>query len=350
MFDKTEQEIMKNWKGDIDKPVVSICSITYNHEKYISEAIDSFLMQETDFPFEVVIDDDCSTDNTAICIKEYIDKFPNIIKANLRNKNVGMMDNFFENIQRARGEYIAFCEGDDYWTEPKKLQIQIDLMKKYPELKMSFHPAYELKDSRRTGIVLSEYGENNKFFTTSEVIQGEGHFSPTASLIIKRDVISDLPDFCYESPIGDYMIQIFASLSAGALYIGTPMSIYRRGHEGSFSSIDRNMSTEQYITDEVRARLTTIDFLENTNNYLNRQYNNVFTQEITKRFLMLSLFYLENGRIDEFKQEIEKSFKKTKEATLFHQIFYHFRHFPQVLKIIYQNRRIIKIISSYKWR
>lgn len=350
MFDQTELEIMQNWKGDIKKPVVSICSITYNHEKYIAEAIESFLMQKTDFPFEIVIGEDCSTDNTRKIIEEYVEKYPNIIRLIVSEDNVGMMKNFIRTLQACTGKYIAICEGDDYWTNEKKLQLQIEEMKKFPDVNMSFHPAYELKDGQRTGILLSDYEENNKIFTTSEVIQGEGHFSPTASLIIKKDAINDLPNFCYKSPIGDYMIQIFASLSAGALYISSPMSIYRRGHEGSFSSIDRNVSKEQYITEEVRARLATIDLLENINNYLNQQYNDIFTREITKRFFMLSLFYLENGKIDEFKKEIEKSFEKNKETTLSHQIFYHFRKFPRILKTIYQRRKIIKIISWDKWR
>ena len=96
MIDKTEQEVMKNWKGDTEIPLLSICTISYNHEKYIAEALDSFLIQETDFPFEIVIDDDCSPDGTANIIEQYIEKYPNIINANLRKINVGMMKNFTE--------------------------------------------------------------------------------------------------------------------------------------------------------------------------------------------------------------------------------------------------------------
>jgi len=141
MISKTEQEIMKNWQGDIKKPIVSVCSITYNHEKYISEAIDSFLMQETDFPFEILIGEDCSTDGTRKIIDAYIEKYPNIIKLITAENNVGMIQNIKRTFEASIGFYIAFCEGDDYWTDTKKLQIQIDEMKKYPSIDISFHLA-----------------------------------------------------------------------------------------------------------------------------------------------------------------------------------------------------------------
>ena len=80
MINITEKEIMKNWKGDISNPVVSICCITYNHEKYIEETIDSFLMQETNFPFEIVLGEDCSTDNTRKIVEKYKENYPNIVK------------------------------------------------------------------------------------------------------------------------------------------------------------------------------------------------------------------------------------------------------------------------------
>ena len=118
MIERTEQEIMQNWKGDNSVPLVSICTITYNHKKYIAEALDSFLMQKTNFPFEIVVDDDCSPDNTSEVIKKYRKKFPNIIKANLREETIGMIPNFIENMKRAKGKYIALCEGDYYWIDP----------------------------------------------------------------------------------------------------------------------------------------------------------------------------------------------------------------------------------------
>ncbi len=138
MYHKTEKEIMQNWKEDKDTPLVSICTITYNHENFIVEALDSFLMQETNFPFEIVIDDDCSPDGTVDVIKQYMEKYPKIMNARLREKNVGSMTNFMENMQRAKGKYIAICEGDDYWTDPLKIQKQVDFLEENDEYVLTY--------------------------------------------------------------------------------------------------------------------------------------------------------------------------------------------------------------------
>lgn len=115
---------------------VSILSITYNHEKYISQAIESFLKQKTNFKFEIVIADDASTDNNQSIIKDYHQKYPEIINPILREQNVGMNYNFSDAIKKCKGKYIALCEGDDYWTDPIKLQKQVDFLEANPEYGM----------------------------------------------------------------------------------------------------------------------------------------------------------------------------------------------------------------------
>jgi glycosyltransferase involved in cell wall biosynthesis len=272
MFDKTEQEIMKNWKGDITQPVVSVCCITYNHEKYIAEAIDSFLMQETDFPFEIVIGEDCSTDDTRKVIEEYIKKYPKIVKLIKSEYNVGMNVNFQRTIKVCKGNFIALCEGDDYWTNPKKLQIQIDEMKKNPDVDISFHPAYELIDNKK-GKILSQHSNTNKVFTTSEVIQGDGGFMPTASLILKKEVVLDFPNWFYkDAPVGDFFIQIFASIKGGSLYISIPMSIYRTSHTGSWS---------ESIKDENK-KILFVEKMQKVMKLLDKQLEYRYSKEIEK--------------------------------------------------------------------
>ena len=156
-----------------------------------------------------------------------MEKYPNIISARLRNENVGMMINGIENKQRAKGEYIALCEGDDYWTDPKKLQIQINEMKKYPNCNLSFHPVSELIDGVK-GNILSNYSEKHNIFTVPEVILGGGPFIPTPSIIIKKVAVDNIPDrFLVNAPVGDYFIQIFGSIKGGALFINKCMAIYR---------------------------------------------------------------------------------------------------------------------------
>ncbi|MFW6224817.1 MAG: glycosyltransferase family 2 protein, partial [Bacteroidota bacterium] len=125
-----------------NQPLVSICCITYNHEKYIREAIEGFLRQKTSFPIEVLLHDDASNDGTSSIIRAYESKYPDLIfpiyqKENQYSKGVKISPTY--NWPRARGKYIALCEGDDYWTDPLKLQKQVDFLEKNEEYSMCAH-------------------------------------------------------------------------------------------------------------------------------------------------------------------------------------------------------------------
>ena len=114
-------------------PFISVVMLAYNHEKYIIQAIEGVLMQQTTFPFELIIGEDCSTDNTRqICI-EYREKYPDIIRLLLPENNLGVVQNSNNTIAATRGKYMAFCEGDDYWTDPLKLQKQVDFLESNPD-------------------------------------------------------------------------------------------------------------------------------------------------------------------------------------------------------------------------
>lgn len=122
--------------------LVSIRCAAYNHEKYIRQTLDGFVMQKTDFRFEAIIHDDCSTDGTAAIIREYEAKYPDIIKAfyapeNRYSKNDGSIDKIFE--ENTRGKYLTICEGDDYWTDPYKLQKQVDFLETHPDYNLVCH-------------------------------------------------------------------------------------------------------------------------------------------------------------------------------------------------------------------
>lgn len=132
----------------LNNPMVSICCLTYNHSAFISECLDGFLGQKTSFPFEILIHDDASTDGTQEIIKDYSEKYKDVIfplfeKENQFSKYSGNMDVVF-NYSRARGKYIAYCEGDDYWTDPLKLQKQVDFLESHPEYSVCFHRCSKL--------------------------------------------------------------------------------------------------------------------------------------------------------------------------------------------------------------
>ena len=132
---------MPNIKSQIsnNNPVVSIVCITYNHEPYLRQALDGFLMQRTTFPVEIILAEDCSTDGTRAICEEYAKRYSKKIHYIVRDHNVGYNQNEYEAMQAARGKYIAFCEGDDYWTDADKLQRQVDFMEVHPDYSVCWH-------------------------------------------------------------------------------------------------------------------------------------------------------------------------------------------------------------------
>lgn len=118
---------------------VSVMMTTFNHENYISQAIESVLAQKVDFQFELIVGDDASTDRTSEIIKQYVQKYPNIIKHIRQEKNLGPTRNGYECLLHARGKYIACCEGDDYWCDANKLQKQVDFLDSFPQYSAVTH-------------------------------------------------------------------------------------------------------------------------------------------------------------------------------------------------------------------
>lgn len=226
---------------ETQEPLVSICCITYNHEKYIRDAIEGFLMQETDFPFEIIIHDDASTDRTADIVREYEKRYPDIIKPIYQTENQyskGIKVTLLT-FKKSKGKYIALCEGDDYWIDPLKLQKQITGMEKHSECHISFHPAIiKWDDGSRVDQTLGLHSEKHKIFTVEEVILCGGGSVPTSSIIVNNSVIPRITSFfdiAKEAPVGDYYIQILGAENGGALYLSDVMSVYRRGVPGSWS-------------------------------------------------------------------------------------------------------------------
>lgn len=339
MHHRTEQEIMQHWKGSLDVPIVSICCITYNHESYIAEAIDGFLMQVTDFPLEILIRDDCSTDKTASIVRTYADIYPNIIKPvfekeNQYSKGVKMMPVLFE---RAVGKYIAICEGDDYWTDPLKLHIQIEKMANYPKCTMSFHSAENMSDNS-IGKTIANHSNKNMIFTASEIIIGGGRFCPTASLVFRTESLLNLPEWFYTvAPVGDYYLQILGSLKGGALFINRNMSIYRTGHPGSWVSAMRKrdeISVESLIKNRENHTFRHVKALNEIGRCIDQKHRKAIDRKISDKLFTLSILYLKNDMHQDFQKMIVRSNDACKSVSHSRSIIYYLRSAPYILKIL----------------
>jgi len=217
-------------------PKLSVCIITYNHEKYISDTINGVLTQNTDFDYEIVIGEDCSTDNTRSIIIEYANKFPGKFRLLLPKNNLGMMKNFIATLMACTGEYIALCEGDDYWTDPDKLQKQIDFLDKNPNYNICSHNANIFTDEKFVKI----YCRSNHPETMDlKYLLAYGSGCPTCSLVFRNKAIKNLPDWFYKIRGGDWGIQIVAAQYGKMKYFNEIMGVYRRHNQGALYAINK---------------------------------------------------------------------------------------------------------------
>jgi len=213
------------------KPLVSVVCITYNQENFIKDALDGLAVQKTDFPFEIIIGDDKSTDNTPKIILKYADKYPDIIKPILRPKNLGVNKNFVAMLKEASGKYIAFCEGDDYWIDPNKLQLQIDYMENHPKCDLVYTDLNFLYSE--TGEVKQSVYENNIISrpkSLEEHLHG-GYIAPCTWLFRKSAL--NLPLISMKNWIDTTFVIALELFKKGTIhYIPKTTAVYRISDSG----------------------------------------------------------------------------------------------------------------------
>lgn len=245
MIDRTQKEIMQNWLAESNAPLVTIRCLAYNHEQFIERALDGFLMQETKYPFEIVIHDDASTDKTADIIRKYEEKYPEIIKAvyereNQHSKGGGSVAKIVNPL--CRGKYIAYCEGDDYWTYPQKIEEQVDILEKNSDVFL-VHSDFETVDEHCDFIERRGY---NKFKFTSVKENGlvslfkKNHIM-TLTVIIRREVLfnSMYVDCPYHY---DYALFFAAAFMGKIRYVPKIMGAYRKHSNSAMQSRNKQVS------------------------------------------------------------------------------------------------------------
>lgn len=272
-----------------DEPLVSICCITYNHEHFIADALEGFLAQQTPFPVEILVHDDASTDRTAAMVLEYERRHPDTIRAICQTENQyskGTRTSHF-NFERARGQYIALCEGDDYWTDPCKLALQVAALAAHPEVSLCFHAARHITHGDNTGSkVIGRYARGDALIRVEDVINHSHGSIPTASCVVRKTAIDELLKFRAErcrARVGDVVMEILASLAGGALYIDREMSVYRFRTPGSWS-------TRQSTDAEQRMRYARdrIEIMRALDTYSEGKYSLIFSRQIRRRIASIA--------------------------------------------------------------
>lgn len=266
--------------------VVSVYCLAYNHEKYIRDALEGFVSQKTTFKYEVIVHDDASTDGTAAIVKEYAEKYPNIIRPilqteNQHSKGVKIVHRFIW--PQMRGKYIAACEGDDYWTDPYKLQYQYEAMEKHPECSICSHYTRWIRiDNELTGGFFP-----NRKYKIQEGIVGKSvqidvslnNLFHLSSMFLRRSVYDEYrrnpPAFVKKMPVGDAAIELYFAKHGCMYFINREMSLYRKGTNGSWTQrVEENQ--QRVLEYQERRRAAIIE----CKNYYGGEYREMFDRTI----------------------------------------------------------------------
>ena len=289
--------------------VVSVVMITYGHENYIRQAIEGVLMQNCNFAVELIVANDCSPDTTDYIINDIIQNYPEgkWITYYNHHENLGMMANFNFAIQQAKGKYIALCDGDDYWTDPHKLQKQVDFLEANSDYAMCTHVAKEVNE-----IINTEHFFPIIIQDTSKRIEDYLSYNLTAtcSLIFRREYIKEIPKWFTSVMFGDWalMLFIFYRSKKKMMILQHCMSVYRI-NDGSIHG-----SLKKDIKSLIKAYKIHLDFIELIDKklFLKNEYQKYILKKKQNTYLIIEKFYKKESSLMTYKYKLLKLICKIK--------------------------------------
>jgi len=249
---------------------VSVLLTTYNQEKYIAQALDSVLMQETDFDYEIVILEDCSTDATREIVLTYQKRYPNKIRLRLAARNQCSNKPFAEEFQAAPSGYIATLDGDDYWTSPKKLQTQVEFLRSHPECALCFHNALRIYEDQSRAQVRYNPSHQKRISTIEDI--WESNFIAGCTPMVRKNALGTFPEWYYDLLWGDWPVYILCAQQGKIGYIDEILGVYRIHSQGFWSKLNAIQKLEWWIA-----------FYETMNANLGFRFDNIVEPLISAR-------------------------------------------------------------------
>jgi glycosyltransferase involved in cell wall biosynthesis len=282
--------IIENWSKLAKDPLVSIRCITYNHKKYITDAIEGFLMQEMDFPFEILIHDDASTDGTGDIIRHYQAKHPDLIRVVFQTENQYQQGNKPSRILQnmARGKYTALCEGDDFWIDPNKLQKQVNFLEANPEFTLCAHDInivdeFGTFDKKGSEYYLDRFNQDH-VYNFDDI--AKGRFFYTCSMVIRTDLVYPLPEWTQEVYGGDYTVQLLAANKGKIKYFEDVMACFRKVPTGLSATTDGTLPQIQKRYQQQKLFL----------NHFKKKYRPYYPMKIAKITQQKSIIFNNDGQ------------------------------------------------------
>lgn len=324
-----------------DQVMVSVICLAYNHEKFIVQTLDGFIKQKTSFKFEVIVHDDASTDNTARLIMGYENKYPDIIKPiyqqeNQYSKHVSIVKDFI--FPKTKGKYLAWCEGDDYWTDENKLQMQVDALENNDDCNACFSKvAFIDVDNNKIGMEVPYYNE-------TQIIQKDEYIDyclypksgtlpfQISGFMMKRELYSRYsaapPEWREYFDVGDIPLFLYVGTKGNVYYINKVMSCYRTQNASSWSAI-MNHSNDRFIR-HYEVENKAFEAFDHATEY---KYHSSVNEAIKRRQFMIysKMHNVRMLKSSEFKDLYNKLSWQRK---ITHYLYYCFPHFSELLKRI----------------
>lgn len=266
--------------------MVTIQCLAYNQEPYIRQCLDGFVMQKTDFRFEAIVHDDASTDDTAKIIREYAEKYPDIIKPIIETENqYSKRDGSLRRImdEHTHGKYVAVCEGDDYWIDERKLQMQYDFLNTHPDYTMVFnainclYPDGTIKEEHR-------YSNDNLECDIRDCIKAGGGYAKVAAMMYVRGM-EDYSEWASKSTVGDLPSQLTLFTKGKVMYIDKIVSCYRINSIGSWSKSNTTKFKARYAHNK---KITKV--WRAFDQYTDNKFHNEIKRKIANNFINLLPF------------------------------------------------------------
>jgi glycosyltransferase involved in cell wall biosynthesis len=261
----------------------TVLLVTYNHAPYIAQALDSVLGQVTDFPFEVIISDDCSSDGTRGIIEQYAERYPGRIRLLLSERNRNDNEVTARGIRAAAGEFIAFLDGDDWWTVPHKLQAQVRFLESHPGCAMCYHPVQRVyQDGSRLAHPSLPPGARS--LATLEDVLVRYHVN-SCSIAFRRAALPELPDWYYAADLADWALAVLLSSRGAVGYLDEVMAAYRIHGGGVWSGVTQVQRIE-----------TRLRFFDRLGSELSRKHAAAIQGGRAQAYLDLALAWESQGR------------------------------------------------------
>ena len=260
--------------------------LTFNHGRFVGQAIEGFLLQKTDFPCELVIADDCSTDNTREVIRPYWEAHRDRIRVLLNRRNIGGRRTIARAYQACRGQYVAAFDGDDYWTCPDKLQRQVDLLERHPTYALCFHSARMVWDDGSREPKVLRPRQIKESYTLKDLFEYD--FIPSCSVVYRKGVFREHPGWYFVPPVGDWPHHVLHAQYGEIGYIDEPMAVYRQHPGGTYSGA--NSARKFRIAIEVLRRFRCVAA---------REYRHTIDQSLCRHYCALAHQYCDEGRLRE---------------------------------------------------